>query len=68
MAGKAVLVDVSRCIGCRACQVACKQWNELPAEKTKNTGTFQNPPDLSGMTYTVVRFKEDSTNGEMTWN
>jgi len=68
VAGKSVLVDVSKCIGCRGCQVACKQWNELPAEKTKNRGTHQNPPDLSGMTYTVVRFKELSEGGQMKWN
>jgi formate dehydrogenase iron-sulfur subunit len=68
VAGKSVLIDVSKCIGCRACQVACKQWNELPAEKTKNTGTHQNPPDLSGMTYTVVRFKELTQDGEVKWN
>jgi formate dehydrogenase iron-sulfur subunit len=48
--------------------VACKQWNELPAEKTKNTGSYQNPPDLSGMTYTVVRFKEMVQDGNMKWN
>jgi formate dehydrogenase iron-sulfur subunit len=68
VAGKSVLIDVSKCIGCRGCQVACKQWNELPAEMTKNTGTHQNPPDLSGMTYTVVRFKELSESGQMKWN
>ena len=68
MAGKSVLIDVSKCIGCRGCQVACKQWNELPAEKTKNHGSYQNPPDLSGMTYTIVRFKELSQGGEVKWN
>ncbi|MFQ6092034.1 MAG: 4Fe-4S dicluster domain-containing protein [bacterium] len=68
MAGKSVLIDVSKCIGCRGCQVACKQWNELPAEKTKNRGTYQNPPDLSGTTYTVVRFKEVFQGGDVKWN
>ena len=68
MAGKAVLVDVSRCIGCRGCQVACKQWNELPAEQTKNRGSYQNPPGLSAITYTVVRFKELSQNGTIKWH
>ena len=68
MAGKAVLVDVSRCIGCRGCQVACKQWNELPAEQTANRGSYQNPPDLSGITYTVVRFKEVAQNGSIKWH
>jgi formate dehydrogenase iron-sulfur subunit len=64
----AALVDLSRCTACRACQVACKQWNELPGEKTVNTGTYQNPPDLSVTTYTLIRFKEGSQNGEMWWN
>jgi len=64
----AALVDVSRCTACRACQVACKQWNELPGEKTVNTGTYQNPPDLSVTTYTLIRFKELSDGGEMRWN
>ena len=64
----AALVDVSRCTACRGCQVACKQWNELPAEKTINRGTYQNPPDLSAATYTLIRFKELSENGEIRWN
>ncbi len=34
---QAVLYDAVKCIGCRACQVACKQWNELPGEKTTST-------------------------------
>ena len=28
------LIDLTRCTGCRGCQVACKQWNQLEAEKT----------------------------------
>ena len=24
--------DTTTCIGCKACEVACKQWNDLPAE------------------------------------
>ena len=34
MAEIAMLNDVSKCIGCRACQIACKSWNGLSAEKT----------------------------------
>ena len=48
--GKTILVDVSRCTGCRGCQVACKQWNELPATDTVQTGSYQNPPDMNGDT------------------
>ncbi len=60
MVEKVELIDVSRCIGCRGCQVACKQWNELPAGTTKNTGTYQNPPDLQANTWTLVRYQEVS--------
>lgn len=42
----AILFDASRCIGCKACQVACKQWNDLEAEKTENRGSYANPPGL----------------------
>ena len=63
----AALVDVSKCTACRACQVACKQWNENPAVETMQVGTYQNPPDLSHLTYTIVRFKEQVVQGEVVW-
>jgi len=58
MSGKAFFIDTTVCIGCRGCQVACKQWNQLPATKTENWGNYQNPKDLSYYTYKVVRFQE----------
>lgn len=67
MADKAFLVDTTKCIGCRACQVACKQWNNLPAEKTQFfSGTeYTNPKELSEITYNhVVFFDVDRTNQE----
>lgn len=67
--GKSILVDVSRCTGCRGCQIACKQWNGLPATKTKQTGSYQNPPDMNGDTYKVVRFVDGrDENGKVYWN
>lgn len=67
--GKSILVDVSRCTGCRGCQVACKQWNNLPATKTVQTGTYQNPPDMGGDTYKIVRFVEGrDASGKPFWN
>jgi len=56
----AKLFDASRCIGCRACQAACKTWNQDQLEKTVNRGTHQNPPDLSHMTRTIIKYKETS--------
>jgi len=58
---KAVLVDLTRCIGCRACQVACKEWNRLPAENTRFRGLgggYENPPALTGKTFTRITFHE----------
>ena len=57
-ADQAMLIDISKCMGCRGCQVACKQWNQLPAEKSQFTGTYQNPPKLAGNTWTLVEFIE----------
>jgi len=63
-----MLIDVSKCTGCRSCQVACKQWNGLPAESTTNTGTYQNPPDLAPNTWTLVRFREVAErSGDVQW-
>ncbi|MDL2315726.1 4Fe-4S dicluster domain-containing protein [Desulfovibrio sp. OttesenSCG-928-A18] len=61
--GKSILVDTSRCTGCRGCQVACKQWNGLAAEQTTQRGTYQNPPDFSHQTYKLVRFAEGKREG-----
>jgi formate dehydrogenase iron-sulfur subunit len=58
---KATLVDTTKCIGCRSCQVSCKQWNDLPAERTQlQTGQLglQNPKTLSAKTFVVVTSSE----------
>jgi formate dehydrogenase iron-sulfur subunit len=57
---KTTLVDITKCIGCRACQVACKQWNDRDGEDTEldfNLG-FQNPATLSANTLTLITFHE----------
>lgn len=66
--GYSILVDTSKCTACRGCQIACKQWNQLPGTQTKNVGTYENPKDLSFDTYKVVRFSEGSNgNGKPYW-
>lgn len=64
---KALLIDTSKCIACKACQVACKQWNDLPAEVTTNVGSHQNPQDLSAVTWTLVRMNEVESDGKLKW-
>lgn len=58
MSEKAFLVDTSKCQGCRGCQVACKQWNGLPAEETKFFAGPENtnPGKLSAKTWNHVIF------------
>lgn len=58
MARLAMLVDTTLCIGCRGCQVACKQWWDLPGVPTEQRGTYENPADLAPTTWTRVRFAE----------
>ena len=67
MAEKIILEDVTKCMGCRGCQVACKQWNELEAEETINTGSYENPPDLSPQTWVKVKFTEVVRGGKVRW-
>jgi formate dehydrogenase iron-sulfur subunit len=65
---KAILVDTSKCIGCRGCQVACKQWHGLEAEPTVFRGSYENPQDLSARTWRKVRFVEVvDQEGETEW-
>lgn len=65
---KGVLVDITRCIGCRSCQIACKQWHELPAQQSKMTGEYNNPQSMSADCYTVIRFLEKGDSPLPTWH
>ena len=64
----AMFTDTSLCIGCRACQVACKQWNELGQELPEWTGTYQNHHHFTDKTFRLVRFVEEPTpGGDLAW-
>jgi formate dehydrogenase iron-sulfur subunit len=53
---KTTLIDVTKCIGCRACQVACKNWNDCDGEWTQLQASLglQNPASLSADTWTLI--------------
>ena len=64
----AKLIDVTKCIGCKACQVACMEWNDLRDEIGSCTGHYDNPADLSEHSWTLMRFTEHETaGGELEW-
>ena len=51
----AKLIDVSKCVGCKACQTACSEWNNLEYEVGTTTGVYDNPHDLEANAWTVMR-------------
>ncbi|MBI5905425.1 MAG: 4Fe-4S dicluster domain-containing protein [Deltaproteobacteria bacterium] len=62
------LIDTSRCIGCRSCQVACKEWNRLEPDQTTQQGAYENPRDLTPNLYNRIRFIEKADDkGAVSW-
>lgn len=56
---KGFFTDTTLCIGCKACEVACKEWNQLPAEPLRWTGnSYDNTSSLSSTTWRHVQFVE----------
>ncbi|MCX8252530.1 formate dehydrogenase-O, Fe-S subunit [Beijerinckiaceae bacterium RH AL1] len=64
----AKLIDVSKCIGCKACQAACMEWNDLRQPVQVNHGVYDNPSDLSPAVWTLMRFTEyEDPDGNLEW-
>jgi formate dehydrogenase iron-sulfur subunit len=61
------LIDTSTCIGCKACEVACQEWNDLPAVPTAQTGTYQTMPELDPDFWNLIRFDEQEFDGGVVW-
>ena len=56
---KGFFTDTTLCIGCKACEVACKQWNQLPADGYRLTGmSYDNTVGLGATTWRHVAFVE----------
>ena len=61
------LVDTSTCIGCKACEVACQEWNDLPPETTVQLGTYQTLPATTANFWNLIKFNEHETSGTFEW-
>jgi formate dehydrogenase iron-sulfur subunit len=62
------LIDTTTCIGCKACEVACQEWNDLPPETTVQMGTYQTMPDMTSQFWNLIRFKEhEDEQGKFHW-
>ena len=55
--------DTTVCIGCKACEVACKQWNDLPSDGSafRKGGSYDHTGRLSASSWRHVRFVETIT-------
>ncbi len=70
----AILVDISACIGCKACEAACQQWHDLtppimtPEEIVqRKIAGYQSHPDLRHDVFMLMKFNEGETERGFTW-
>jgi formate dehydrogenase iron-sulfur subunit len=60
--------DTSLCIGCKACEVACKEWNRVPAEQRSFTGrSYDNTCGLGANAWRHVAFVEQGDGAGLRW-
>jgi formate dehydrogenase iron-sulfur subunit len=61
------LIDTSTCIGCKACEVACQEWNDLHIVPTQQVGTYQTMPSLDANYWNLIEFREREVAGKLSW-
>jgi formate dehydrogenase iron-sulfur subunit len=61
------LVDTSSCIGCKACEVACQEWNDLTPEATTQSGTYQTLPETTARFWNLIKFSEHDSERGFHW-
>ena len=60
-------IDTTTCIGCKACEVACQEWNDLRPLATQQVGTYQTLPTLDAGYWNLIRFNERDFDGGIVW-
>jgi formate dehydrogenase iron-sulfur subunit len=60
-------IDTTTCIGCKACEVACQEWNDLGPVPTRQTGSYQTMPELDPEFWNLIRFNEQEFDGGVVW-
>jgi len=61
------LIDTSTCIGCKACEVACQEWNDLPPEATVQVGSYQTLPGTTPNFWNLIKFNEHEDGTGLHW-
>jgi formate dehydrogenase iron-sulfur subunit len=60
-------IDTSTCIGCKACEAACIEWNDLRHMATQQIGSYQTLPTLHAQYWNLIRFNERDFEGGLVW-
>src|SRR5919197_644442 len=60
-------IDTSTCIGCKACEVACAEWNDLPPVATQQLGSYQTMPTLHANFWNLIKFTEQPLGDSLSW-
>ncbi len=61
-------IDTTTCIGCKACEVACQEWNDLKVVPTQQTGSYQTMPSLTADYWNLIKFSErEDKDGGFLW-
>ena len=63
----AKLIDTTTCIGCKACEVACQEWNDHEFTLSDLPGTYQTKPDLDHEFWNLIKFNEEERDGQISW-
>src|SRR5215470_3615987 len=61
------LVDTTTCIGCKACEVACVEWNGYQFQETTFNNTYQTMPETTWNFWNLIKFNEVETDGGVQW-
>ena len=62
------LIDTTTCIGCKACEVACLEWNDLPFRETVFDNTYQTMPETAWNYWNLIKFNEHPRDdGTLQW-
>jgi formate dehydrogenase iron-sulfur subunit len=61
-------IDVTTCIGCKACEVACVEWNDHPFRETTFDNTYQTMPETDWNYWNLIKFVEhENPGGSLMW-
>src|ERR1700686_574960 len=61
-------IDVTTCIGCKACEVACVEWNDMPFQQTTFDNTYQTMPSTAWNYWNLIKFNEQPRDdGTLMW-